>query len=402
MQQDTELNDIDDLRPLRRPSVRSVLQTIHLWGGLILAIPFVLFGISGSILMLQPEVPRLSIPFASAGGEAKSAGDILKAAEAVLPPGTRADRIQMPQRWREPAAVRFTPVDRDDRGGGNYAGNVVYVDAATLEILGTGTQRRPAAIFGIMRTLHATLYVRTISDRAFVGWLGIALTLLLLTGLVLWWPRKGRWRQAFLVKRGSRGFRLHHDLHSAFGIWTLLLFLVISVSGIYLAFPRPFRAAVGLVLPIGFNFADAENQAGPRPRTQPLTLDEAVAAAKAVVPNIEPLTFQLPNRPDRPYVLNFIPSGYGQGAPPILVSVDQGSGEVAYVDDFRTFNIGEKVVLWQRLLHSGLGLGILYKILVFFSGFLPLLFAITGIRMWWLKRRQRQGALSGPVPQAAE
>lgn len=370
---------------------RSVLMTVHLWAGLILAIPFVLLGISGSILVLQPEAPRWSIPSATATGEIKSAEAILAAAATAVPPGMRADRVLMPQRSREPASIRFQPIERRQRGAGITGPNTVYVDPVSLEVLGTGVQGRPPAIFGIMRTLHATLYVRTISDRAFVGWLGIAMTLLSLSGLVLWWPRKGQWKRAFLIKRGARGFRLNHDLHAAFGIWTLILFLVISISGVYLAFPRTFRAAVGLVLPIGYNFEDPSAAAANQPPlAQPLSLDQAIATAQAAVPGIIPLNFQLPNRPESPFVLNFRPKALGQGAPPILVSVDRINGQIVYVDDFRTYNAGEQVVVWQRLLHSGLGLGIAYKILVFLSGFLPLLFGITGLRMWWLKRYQRR------------
>ena len=52
--------------PWRR--FRAVLMTVHLWAGLILAIPFILLGISGSILVLQPEAPRWSIPAATATG----------------------------------------------------------------------------------------------------------------------------------------------------------------------------------------------------------------------------------------------------------------------------------------------------------------------------------------------
>jgi hypothetical protein len=60
------------------------------------------------------------------------------------------------------------------------------------------------------------------------------------------------------------------------------------------------------------------------------------------------------------------------------------------------------VVIWQRLLHSGIGLGAVYKFLVFVSGFLPLLFAITGLRMWWLKRMQRRITIADEVPAVAE
>jgi uncharacterized iron-regulated membrane protein len=83
--------------------------------------------------------------------------------------------------------------------------------------------------------------------------------------------------------------------------------------------------------------------------------------------------------------------------------VDRAARQIVYVDDPRTYAAGERVVIWQRLLHSGLGLGVAYKLLVFLSGLLPLLFAITGFRMWWLKRAQRRyTVVDGAFPQSAE
>jgi uncharacterized iron-regulated membrane protein len=53
---------------------------------------------------------------------------------------------------------------------------------------------------------------------------------------------------------------------------------------------------------------------------------------------------------------------------------------------------GGFVTGWLRPLHSGDGLGLVWRILVFLSGFLPALFAITGVSMWLLKRRNRRQA----------
>jgi uncharacterized iron-regulated membrane protein len=244
-------------------------------------------------------------------------------------------------------------------------------------------------IFTVARTLHATLYVRNLSDRSFIGWLGIALTLLSLSGLVLWWPRPGRWRSALTIKRHLRGFRLHHDVHGVFGFWTFALLLVVCVSGVYLAFPRSFRDTVAALFPIGQEYTFSENTP-PAQGLPPLTLDEAVAMATAAVPAIEPLTFQLPTRPGQVMVMTFVPKGYGTGVPTVMVSINPEARQIEYVDDFRKYAVGERIILWQRQLHSGLGLGLLYKALVFLSGLLPLVFAITGVRMWWVKRTARR------------
>jgi uncharacterized iron-regulated membrane protein len=365
---------------------RTALQKVHLWAGLALAIPFILIGLSGSILVLQPDLPRWSMPYAPARGPIHSPGEILKAAEPAMPAGTRALRLAMPARTGEPAAIRYGAPGRGQAGN---AGSTLYIDPVSLRVLGSGMQNRPPLIFGIARTLHATLYVRNLSDRVFIGWLGIALTLLLLSGLILWWPRPGAWNRALSVKPRLRGFRLHHDLHAVFGFWTLLLLLVVCISGVYLAFPRSFRAAVASVLPIGQDYSYAES--GTLPEGQvPLTIDEATTLALQAVPNAEPLNYQLPNRPGQVLVLTMVPKGYGTGVPTLMVSLDMEARQISYVDDFRNYAVGERVVLWQRALHSGLGLGLLYKALVFLSGLLPLLFGITGVRMWWVKRAQRR------------
>ena len=51
---------------------------------------------------------------------------------------------------------------------------------------------------------------------------------------------------------------------------------------------------------------------------------------------------------------------------------------------------GERIIAWQRALHYGIGLGGSYKFLVFVSGVIIPVFAVTGFLMWWLKRRNRR------------
>ena len=52
--------------------------------------------------------------------------------------------------------------------------------------------------------------------------------------------------------------------------------------------------------------------------------------------------------------------------------------------------MGERIIAWQRALHYGIGLGGGYKFLVFVSGVIIPVFAITGFLMWWIKRRNRR------------
>jgi uncharacterized iron-regulated membrane protein len=68
----------------------------------------------------------------------------------------------------------------------------------------------------------------------------LSLTLLCLTGAVIWWPGAKHWRRSLRVEWGARFPRINWDLHSAIGFWTFLFVLLWGISGTYFAFPRLF------------------------------------------------------------------------------------------------------------------------------------------------------------------
>jgi uncharacterized iron-regulated membrane protein len=79
------------------------------------------------------------------------------------------------------------------------------------------------------------------TGRTINGFGAIALLLLILSGAVLWWPGRTRWRRSLLVPRPSRTRRFFWHLHSALAFWGLVLLLGWAVTGIYFAFPDPFN-----------------------------------------------------------------------------------------------------------------------------------------------------------------
>jgi uncharacterized iron-regulated membrane protein len=102
------------------------------------------------------------------------------------------------------------------------------------------------------RGVSAVLWVADLHDnllldrdyRAVNGIGAILLTLLVLTGAVVWWRGIRAWRRALTVKWSARWPRVNWDLHSASGFWLYLLILNWSITGIYLAFPSAFVAGL--------------------------------------------------------------------------------------------------------------------------------------------------------------
>ena len=83
---------------------------------------------------------------------------------------------------------------------------------------------------------HSNLFSGS-TGRIVNGIGGIGLTLLCLTGAVIWWPGVRNWRRSMTVNWRAHFARISWDLHSAMGFWIFLFVMVWGVSGIYFAFP---------------------------------------------------------------------------------------------------------------------------------------------------------------------
>jgi len=85
------------------------------------------------------------------------------------------------------------------------------------------------------------------TGRAINGMGALCLTLLCLTGVILWWPGVMNWRRSLTVNWRSSFARLNWDLHNTLGFWCFLFVLMWGISGIYFAFPEVFNAVVGFL-----------------------------------------------------------------------------------------------------------------------------------------------------------
>jgi hypothetical protein len=115
----------------------------------------------------------------------------------------------------------------------------------TGEDLGDAFSRGEQAVLWTVR-LHDDLLYGT-SGRYWNGVASAFVTLLCLTGAVVWWPGISRWRRSLIVRANSGWRRFNWDLHSAMGAWLFLFILMWGVSGFYMGVPGPFTAFVEYV-----------------------------------------------------------------------------------------------------------------------------------------------------------
>lgn len=68
----------------------------------------------------------------------------------------------------------------------------------------------------------------------------ILLTLLCLTGAVIWWPGIAHWRRSLTVNWRSSFARINWDLHNVLGVWCFLFLAMWGISAMYFSFPQLF------------------------------------------------------------------------------------------------------------------------------------------------------------------
>ncbi len=367
------------------PSLRRILGWLHLWIGLIFCIPFAILGVTGSILVYDEPLADFvsSPPHASAQGEMKSVQEIVDAAAAARG-GATPLFLTMPTEAGDAAIIRFST------GEGRGRNSIVqtYVDPVSLQVLDTRSFARNYWI-GLAHDLHGNMMWNGRQGRQLVGWFGVGMLLLGISGLIMWWPRN-TWRGSFGVKKGARGWLFHRQLHATCGVASWVLFIILSFSGVAISFPQTtgafLRTTFGLTeSPLPGQAAKVE----PVPGATPINTDQAVAIALKAVPGARLASVFFPAREDQPLRVNLLGAGMSAGVPAITVNIDQYKGETISVRDPWNGDVADSVLAWQRPLHFGRGTSELYKLAIFIVGLLPPLFAFTGVAMWWTKRRTR-------------
>src|SRR3954453_4401444 len=301
--------------------MRRIVAQLHLWIGLLLCLPLVLLGLTGSVLVFKHELEAVFAPQRppAVQGEPRTIGEILATAQKAAPPGFRPLTYMAPSEPGEMAVVRLVPSGRD--GAAGPRGERVRIDIDPVSL-----QTYPHPETGLLRQvflLHSTLLLRNRDGRQLVGWLGVAMLVIAISGLVNWWPRRGRWRAGLIIARGARGYRLHRELHGAVGFWSLSVVVVVGFAGVCLSFPQSVRSAVDLVLPArDLRGAASAVRVEPVPGAEPLGIDAVVTLARERVPDA-PLRFVfLPARPDQPIRVALQREGEGPHGPAATVLVD--------------------------------------------------------------------------------
>lgn len=376
--------------------LKNVLFQVHWFVGITAGLVLAIVGVTGGILSFEDDIVRALNPGILTVEE--------RPGQSLLTPQQLADAV----RDRDPqAAIASVGVSSDPESsatvglapaGGQGRGRQVYLDPYTGEALGEPGGR---AFFQFSEQLHRWLVMpggNQSPGKTIVGISTLLLVFLALSGLYLRWPaRFTNWRAWFKLKLNYRGRALFWNLHAVVGVYVLIAYLIMALTGLWWSFDW-YRNGASLLLtgkpaqtqqrgPGGPGGRDGGAQQPP-PETD---LSQAwTAFLGATGGHYETATLTLPRKAGDPVQVRFLAEDAAHERAADQMRIDAASGAVISHEKFAEKSWGERLYGSVFALHSGSYFGVAGVVLWMLASLAMPLFFITGWLLYLDRRRHKR------------
>lgn len=364
-------------------TLKKINDWLHLWLGLASGIVVVIVGLTGCILVFESELEDMSLSHLHA--ENPDNGP-------MLPPSAlwKTVRLAFPDKeihsvwYHGPNQTAHFSIDSD---------SLIYVNPYNAKIVAMVDHED---FFHFILEGHTGLWIEGKLGHAIVSYATLIFFILLITGIVLWWPKK--WnkterKKAFSVKWNAKFKRVNYDLHNVLGFYSLTIAVIMAVTGLIMGFAWFSKGFYWITsggaapAPYVRSFSDTTRFATPAGLDR---VDEAwkLGVGKIGVLNKEAIIVSFPEKASDPIEL--------------CTDMHNGSWRYVYLDQHTLKELPSTqtqiaeldVAQWLRrtnyALHVGAIGGITTKILYFIASLIATSLPITGFYVWWGKKKPKK------------
>ncbi|GAB4045912.1 PepSY-associated TM helix domain-containing protein [Spirosoma litoris] len=370
-------------------TAKKLVGQIHLWLGLVSGLLVFVVATTGCILAFEQEIKSVLRPYQFMEPEANKtlmAPSKLESIAEKLVHGKPAKGVIYGGSGRT-AIVQFYGAAPD------YYYQV-YINPYTGKVL--NVQDEETDFFHFILHGHYYLWLPETIGQSVVAYGTLVFTILLVTGLVLWWPKnfkKANRDKSFKIKWSAKWRRVNYDLHNVPGFYALLVSLLLAVTGLIFGLEW-FSNSVYWATTGGKTIPEYKQQ-----------FSDTTVARQFMAP-IDVVWQQLSkNKPETAgiYVscpekasetisayVNYVPGTYykldyytfdQQTLKPIAV-------EGPYAGTYAQAGLGDKVRRMNYDIHTGAILSLPGKILAFCASLVCASLPITGFIIWWGRRKK--------------
>jgi uncharacterized iron-regulated membrane protein len=392
---------------LQTLSWRTAFGLLHRWFGLFTAVFLFIAGATGAVISWDHELDSALNPhlYDSEAGVHKPALALADDVEKRYP---LAQVSYLPLAVAQGEAVQVWVEPRVDGASGEPVA-LDFNQVALDPVSGIEQGRRMWGDVSLTREnllpflykLHYSLELPPIggidAGSLFMGIVAVVWVLDAFVSLVLSFPNRRSWRKSFAFRWGRRHARTF-DLHRSGGVWIWLLRLTLAVTAVSMNLRSqlvvPIVAALSPLTPSPFDtqapIPPAEQKDPRLSRADALRLAQAEATRRGWSAPAGAISYT----PELGiYGVGFFAVGDehgdgGLGNPWLYFSAADGSPAGADVPG--TGSAGDLFLQAQFPLHSGRIIGTTGRVLMTMLGIAIATLSVTGIVLWWRKRRARR------------
>ena len=371
----------------KKRTLKYYIRQIHLWLGLLSGLVVLIVSITGCIFVFQKEITGTRHPewyFVTRGNRTLPLDSLRHTAQAAL---GAAHPLSYIVAYRDPGhSWEFMSYRENDTaltifGAVEYYQSV-FLDPHTGQV--TGFRDYKYDFFSIVKYIHWSLLLNTPYGQPIVAWSTVIFVILLVTGLILWWPKK--WTKSmrdrnFKIKWKASFRRVNYDLHNVPGFYSLIPALLIAATGLLFVWPPPTPQP-----PITRSTPPPVT----RPTAAPITgcpLDQALHTSLDSLPlaarfGLLPAVGK--ESPIYVYAYRDKETYYGYD----VLQFDQYSGRMLSHFQNKKKTRMQRLVEMNYDLHVGAIAGLTGKIIAFIASLICASLPVTGFLVWYLKRRK--------------
>ncbi|WP_460131530.1 PepSY domain-containing protein [Pseudomonas sp. S1_E04] len=363
--------------------LKKTLFQLHWFFGITAGLVLALMGITGAAVSFQDEILRALNP---------GVLSVEKRAAGVLPPAELVRKLEATEGktvsmlWVEresgnAARVIFTPPPGERRG------QMRYFDPYTGDYMGDAVGED---VLDFILQLHRFLAMGE-TGRQITGACTLILVFFCLSGLYLRWPRQvANWRVWLTLDWRKKGRSFNWDLHSVFGTWCLLAYLLAALTGLYWSYDWYNRGLTQLL-------SDAPQNERMRKRVPAPEGPAPVANYEAIWssiysnagPGLSTYNIRMPAVAGQPAIVYYLLENSPHDRALNQINLDPATGEVHSHDQYASKRFKSQLLTSLYGLHTGSYFGLIGRIVLTFSSVLMPLFFITGWLLY-LDRRRKQ------------
>lgn len=376
---------------------------LHLWFGLSVGLIVFIVSLSGTMYVFKDEIQN----------QLRKDAQYVKAETVTQKPlsiKVLKEKITLELNEKYPVSSVEIPLDKSksykflfyekDKKAWNYFDEVkinklIYVNQYNGNILGIYNEKYD--LFPILKSVHWSLLLKSDWGKYVVGIPVVLFIIMLITGIILWWPknkkmRKGRF--SFDWKNVKTWKRKNYDLHNVLGFYASFIALLMSLSGLYFAYPW---------IKNSFNFALSGSLELPKEKTikSPDSLlaknksvfDLTILQTQKIYSKSSSFRIPLNGKNKKGKELENIPvTTYGKDgrySERNQLFYDKYSGKLLSNKPHQKLTNAEKYANANYDVHVGSYFGIFGKFLWFVTGLVCTSLPVTGFLVWWAKRKKQ-------------